>query len=90
MDSLQMTGVAGPVEKSAIWFGTALRKRPPTTTKRPEKTTKTMQLKGTFLHFPNKVSTLTDNCEMLLDFFCNIKGEVKLVNSHLLFGHRLM
>ena len=54
MDSLQMTGVAGPVEKSAIWFGTALRKRPPTTTKRPEKTTKTMQLKGKFLHFPNK------------------------------------
>lgn len=46
MDSLQMTGVAGPVEKSAIWFGTVPRKRPPTTTKRPEKTTKTIQLKG--------------------------------------------
>ena len=56
MDSPQMTGVAGPVEKLAIWFGTVPRKRPPTTTKRPEKTTKTIQLKGTF---SNEVSTLT-------------------------------
>ena len=67
MDSLQMTGVAGPVEKSAIWFGTVPRKRPPTTTKRPEKTTKTIQLKGTFLHFSNRVSTFNEQLSGLFN-----------------------